>query len=152
MVKKLDQIDRNILNMLQKNARMPIKEIAEQVFLSSPAITMRIQHLEQNGYIEGYHAAINFEQVGMNIKAFVKMALNTRHRPEFLSYIETCSNVIACYTITGDYAILLETMFPSMRQLDAFIQKLQKFGETHTDIVFLTSFEKRQMMLPIEDD
>lgn len=151
MPRKLDQIDKKILNILQENARTPVKEIAEQVFLSSPAVTLRIQHLEQDGYLEGYHAVINLEQVGMNIKAFIKMTLNTRRRPEFLQYLENFPNVMACYTITGDYAILLETVFSSMRQLDDFIQGLQEFGETHTDIVFLTSFEKRQILLPVDN-
>lgn len=45
MPRKLDQIDKKILNILQENARTPVKEIAEQVFLSSPAVTLRIQHL-----------------------------------------------------------------------------------------------------------
>ena len=43
---KLDNIDRKIIEMLQKNARTPVKEIAKEVFLSSPAVSARIEHLE----------------------------------------------------------------------------------------------------------
>ena len=87
MAKDLDKIDWKILNILQTNARIPVKDIAEQVYLSSPAVTTRIQHLEKNGYIEGYHAQINMERVGMGIKAFIKLALNRKKRPQFLECI-----------------------------------------------------------------
>lgn len=150
VAKDLDKIDWKILNILQKNARTPVKDIAEQVFLSSPAVTIRIQRLENKGYIEGYHAQINMERVGMGIKAFIKLALNRKKRSQFLEYIEKYRNVLACYTITGNYAILLETVFESTQKLDAFIQRLQEFGDTQTDIVFLTSSEHRQVLFPTE--
>ena len=54
MEHKLDNIDRKIIEMLQKNARTPVKEIAKEVFLSSPAVSARIEHLEKNGLILSY--------------------------------------------------------------------------------------------------
>lgn len=145
MAKNLDGIDRKILNILQKDARSSIKEIAQQVFLSSPAVLVRIKRLEEEGYIEGYHAQLNIEQLGMNIKAFIKVNLQAKYRSEFLAYIESETNVVSSYTITGDYAYLLEVIYDSMKQLDAFIQNLQIYGQTKTDIVFLTSFENRSL-------
>ena len=53
---ELDHIDREILKMLQENARMSLKDIAKQVFLSSPAVSVRIDNLVESGYIEGFHA------------------------------------------------------------------------------------------------
>ena len=53
---KLDAIDRKILKILQENARTPIKEIAKEVFLSSPAVSNRIEKLEHSGILTGYHA------------------------------------------------------------------------------------------------
>ena len=47
---ELDHIDAKILNLLRENARMPLKEIAEHVFLSSPAVSARIERLEKEGY------------------------------------------------------------------------------------------------------
>ena len=46
-MKKLDNIDRKIIQILQKNARTPLKEIAAQVFLSSPSVSARIEKLEE---------------------------------------------------------------------------------------------------------
>ena len=50
----LDHIDYKILNRLQENATIPVKVIAEEVFLSSPAVAARIERLEKQGYITGY--------------------------------------------------------------------------------------------------
>ena len=53
----MDDIDRKILKLLQENARMSLKTIAEKTFLSSPAVSARIEKLEKDGVIAGYHAA-----------------------------------------------------------------------------------------------
>lgn len=52
----MDNIDRKILHLLQKNARTPLKYLASKVFLSSPAVSARIDRLEKSGIITGYHA------------------------------------------------------------------------------------------------
>ena len=57
---ELDHIDAKILNLLRENARMPLKEIAEHVFLSSPAVSARIERLEKEGYITGYQVKFFF--------------------------------------------------------------------------------------------
>ena len=70
---KLDNIDRKIIELLQKNARMPIKEIAKEVFLSSPAVSARIERLEESGIITGYHAIVNPLLLGYHIRAFINL-------------------------------------------------------------------------------
>ena len=57
----LDRVDMKILELLQENARMSLKDISSQVFLTSPAVSARIEKLERVGVIEGYHAKINRE-------------------------------------------------------------------------------------------
>ena len=55
----MDDLDRKILSLLAKNARMPVKEIAEQVALTSPAVSSRIHKLETDGIISGYTVVLN---------------------------------------------------------------------------------------------
>lgn len=56
---RIDMVDLKILDLLQKNARITLKEIASEVYLTSPAVSARIEKLEKNGVIEGYHATVN---------------------------------------------------------------------------------------------
>ena len=75
----VDETDLQILSMLRENARISLKNIAETTFLSSTAISSRIEKLEKNGYIKGYYARLNPQAFGLTIKAFINgiLANNT---------------------------------------------------------------------------
>jgi len=148
---ELDSIDRQILNILQVNGRISIKELAAQVFLSSPAVSSRIEQLEKKDYISGYQAVINPIKMGYHIKAFVNLEVEPTSKQEFYPYIQTCANVIECNCVTGDYSMLLEVLFPSTNELDVFIGELQRFGRTKTLIVFSTSVEHRGVISEIDE-
>lgn len=143
MKNELDAIDQKIISLLQENARISIKEIASQVFLSSPAVTARIERLEKNEYIIGYHAAVDSVSMGYKIKAFVNLDLEPIQKEEFYPFIKSIDNVIECNCITGEYSMLMEVEFSDTEDLDDFINKLQKFGKTRTQIVFSTPVEHR---------
>ena len=67
----IDEIDRQILNILQQNARTSNAEIARQVEMAPSAVLERIRRLEARGVIQGYEARINPEALGLNMLAFV---------------------------------------------------------------------------------
>ncbi|MCI5640112.1 MAG: Lrp/AsnC family transcriptional regulator [Lachnospiraceae bacterium] len=143
----MDHIDKEILHMLQENARMSLKDIAEAVFLSSPAVSARIDNLIESGYIEGFHAQINPVKLGYHIKAFINLEVSPVDKEQFYPYIKQCKNVVECNCVTGDYSMLLEVLFPSTDELDHFIGELQQYGRTKTLIVFSTSVEHRGIQL-----
>ena len=63
----MDHIDREILQILQHNARASLKMIAEKTFLSSPAVSARIEKLEKDGIITSYQAQIDPMKLGYHI-------------------------------------------------------------------------------------
>ena len=67
----MDEIDRKILKLLQDNARVSLKTIAENTFLSSPAVSARIERLEKEGIITGYHASVDPVKLGYHILAYI---------------------------------------------------------------------------------
>ncbi len=139
----LDNIDRRILTILQENARTPLKVIAEQVFLSSPAVSARIERLEQAGFILGYQAQVSMMEMGYLVKAFINLDLEPVQKPEFYPYIAACPNVMECCCVTGNYSMLIKVGFRTTQELDQFINQLHHFGRTSTQIVFSTSVEHR---------
>lgn len=139
----MDSIDMQILDMLQHNARTPLKTIAEKVFLSSPAVSTRIEHLEKQGIIKGYTAIVDREQLGYHITAFINLEMEPIQKQDFYPWISEVPNVLECNCVTGDYSMLLKVGFPSTVDLDVFIGKLQQFGRTSTQIVFSTPVEHR---------
>lgn len=151
-MRKLDKIDLKIIQILQKNARTPLKEIAAQVFLSSPSVSARIEKLEQEGVITGYTAKVNPLYLNYHIKAFINLEVEPLQKTVFYPFIEAIPNVVECNCVTGDYSMLIETLFESTAQLDHFINELQQFGRTKTQIVFSTSVEQREVPVRLEEN
>lgn len=151
-MKKLDEIDRTIISILQKDGRASLKDIAKQVYLSSPSVASRIEKLEKEGVITGYHAQINPMMLNYRIKAFICLELEPTDKPVFYPFIQSVPNVVECNCVTGDYSMLIEVYFESTPQLDHFINELQQFGRTKTLIVFSTSVEQRAVPLTAEED
>lgn len=147
----MDKIDRKLISLLQKNARYSLKQLAEQVFLSSPAVSTRIERLEKEGYIRSYQAEIDEEKMGYHIMAFINLEMTPKLKPAFYPFIDECPNVLECYCVTGIYSILVKVAFPSTQELDGFIGKLQKFGNTQTQIVFSTAVRPRGIRLDEEN-
>ncbi len=146
----MDSIDIKILDMLQKNARTPLKAIAEKVFLSSPAVSTRIEHLEKQGIIKSYTAMLDKEKLGYHITAFINLEMEPTQKQEFYPFIQGITNVLECNCVTGEYSMLLKVAFKSTVELDSFIGKLQQFGKTSTQIVFSTPVEPRGIKITEE--
>ena len=126
----MDRIDKKIITLLQKNARMPLKTLAEHVFLSSPAVSARIERLEKEQIISGYEAKVNPFKLGYHITAFINLDVMPTQKPEFYPFVKSCPNVVEC----------------------TFIGQLQKFGRTSTQIVFSTPVEPRGIDVNFSDD
>jgi len=147
----MDKIDIKLISLLQKNARLPLKQLAQQIFLSPPATATRIEKLEKQNIITGYQATIDQIQVGYHIKAFVNLEMTPNQKPIFYPFISSCPNVIECNCVTGQYSMLIKVAFPSTMELDNFIGQLQKFGNTSTQIVFSTPVEHRGVQFDSEE-
>lgn len=144
-MRHIDEVDKKIISILQKNARTPLKEIAAEVFMSSPSVSSRIENLEREGVITGYHAKVNPLLLNYHIKAFINLEVDPKEKPVFYPFIQSVPNVVECNCVTGDYSMLIETFFETTAQLDHFINELQRFGRTKTQIVFSTSVDKREV-------
>ena len=97
----MDKIDRKILSLLQENARYPLKYLAQKVFLSSPAVSTRIERMEKAGIITGYHATIDPVALGYHITAFINLTLDPKQKNEFYPYVTDCpraclKNILSC--------------------------------------------------------
>ena len=147
----MDQIDREIMNMLQKNARIPLKAIAQEVHLSIPAVSARVERLERENVICGYTMIADPVKMGYHITAFINMELKPEQKDGFCKFIRGVRNVAECNHITGAYSMLIKVLFPSTMELDRFVGTLQKYGKTQTQIVF-SSIVSARSIGPLEQE
>lgn len=124
---------------------MPLKALANEVHLSSPAVSSRIERLENEGVIESYTVNLNHEKLGYPIIAYINLDLDPIDKVKFYPYIEKCKNVLECACVTGSYSMLIKVSFESTAMLDTFIGELQQFGKTNTQIVFSTPVKHRSI-------
>ena len=134
----MDDIVRKILKLLQENARTSLKTIAEKTFLSSPAVSSRIERMEREGIILGYEAQVDPIKLGYHILAFINLNVLPEDKPKFYAYANGVPNILECSCVTGEYSMLMKVAFPSTRELDIFVGQLQTYGKTSTQIVFST--------------
>ncbi len=132
----MDAIDLKLITILQGNARMPLKNIAAKVFLSSPATAARIEKLEKDGIISSYEAKLDLKKFGFPITAFINLDLDPKLKPTFYPFIQSHPNVLECYCVTGRYSQLIKVAFENTEDLDIFIGELNNFGQTETQIAF----------------
>ena len=115
----MDEIDLKLLRLLQKNARTPIKALAGEVRLSSPAVSARIERLEKQGIIRAYTLDLDPLQLGHHILAYIHLDMQPTQKEEFYPFIAACSNVLECNCVTGNYSMLIKVSFASTQELDA---------------------------------
>lgn len=143
----MDKIDYRLISLLQENARMPLKQLAERVFLSSPATAARLEKLEERGIISGYGVKIDHKALGFPITAFINLEVKPQQKATFYPFIKEHPNVLECNCVTGHYSMLIKVAFESTEALDIFIGQLQTFGSTQTQIVFSTAKEETSVEL-----
>lgn len=147
--KELDQVDKKILNILMLEAKKPLKEIAEVVFLSIPAVAARIEKLEKEGYIQAYHAQVNAALTGFPARAFIQLDVPLEKRTGFYVFARTHTQIMECSCVAGEYSMILEVCCSSMEDLEQFVGELQEFGKAKAHVVFSTPVEHRGIQLNV---
>lgn len=110
---KLDEIDRRILAVLQKDARLQNVELAKKVGLSPSPCLRRVKLLEENGIIERYVALLDAAKIGMGLTVFARVWLKGQDNEtvnRFTSEIKKLSQVVECHLMAGDCDFLLRVV------------------------------------------
>lgn len=120
----LDQIDRKILNQLQRNCQLTNDQLAEIVGTSAPSCLRRARRLRQEGYIEGEIALVNLDKVGSGLTSISEVRLNNhdrKARDEAIRLIRDIPEVIVCYNVTGERDLMFVAVLTDMADFEAKI-------------------------------
>ena len=107
----MDLIDLKILNQLSANSKTTLKQLSEQVGLSSSPLQARIKRLEKEGYIRGYTAQLDYTKLGQDHIAFVQVTLSDTRANAlavFNAAILQLKSVEQCHMIAGNFDYLLK--------------------------------------------
>lgn len=113
----LDKTDLAILALLQQNARMTVKEIADNVHLSTTPVHERIKRLENSGVIKQYAALVDFSKVNKSLMVICYVSLKQHSKNaglKFIKQINELNEVIECYNISGEFDFMLKVVAENM--------------------------------------
>lgn len=147
LVADIDNTDRQLLRLLQTNARMSITELAERVNLSATPCARRIKRLEDSGVITGYHTQTDAQKLGYPLAVFIAISMDRHTADRFEQFedkIQSFDEVISCSIVTGrteDY--LIKVRVRDMAHYEEFLlhrlNRIEGVAQVHT------SFELREV-------
>ncbi len=127
MTTKLDEIDRRILTLLQKDANLSVDDISATVHLSRNACWRRIKALEQAGVITARVALLDPAKVGLPLMVMVLIRTNAHDRnwmDQFQTALRSLPEVVGAYRMTGDLDYVLRVRVADVPAYDAFYKRL----------------------------
>lgn len=121
---KLDAIDRTILAELQADGRMTNVELAKRVGISAPPCLRRVKALEENGYLQGYHADVNVKALGFEVQVFAMVGLQSQAEVDLAAFEKRCrewSQVRECHMLNGEVDFILKCVAPDLSSFQVFL-------------------------------
>ena len=122
----MDDLDHKILQLLAENARMPVKDIAQRVSLTSPGYTVVLCHPDAPARVE----------------ALISVLVDAATRASFLTMIEQEPQVLQCFRVTGSYNFIIKVSCTDIDALEHLLTKMQKMGSTNTQIILNTQLDR----------
>jgi Lrp/AsnC family transcriptional regulator, leucine-responsive regulatory protein len=126
---EIDGIDRNILETLQRQGRMTMTELGEQVGLSTSPCSERVKRLERQGVISGYHAHVNPQRLGRTLLVFIEITLSQKS-PQIFDAVRKevglMPEVLECHLVSGSFDYLLKARLRAMTDYRELLGKILK--------------------------
>lgn len=152
---KIDKLDKKILSILSKNARIPFKDVAAECGVSRAAIHQRVQHLIAGGVITGSGFDVNPKSIGYNTCTYVGMNLERGNMyKNVVEKLQDIPEIVECHFTTGPYTMLLKVYARDNEQLmDLLNNKMQMIpGVVSTEtLISLDQSIKREIPVHLED-
>jgi Lrp/AsnC family transcriptional regulator, leucine-responsive regulatory protein len=148
----LDSKDLAILSLLQKNARITVKEISEQVHLSTTPVHDRIKRMEQSGVIKQYATLVDHAKVKKGLMVICYVSLKEHNKAAGVKFIKTIMalhEVIECYNISGEFDFMLKVVCEDMNTYyDFHVNKLSQLDNVgHMQSIFVMGIIKQTHQL-----
>ena len=145
---QIDNLDREILEILSSNARTPYTEIAEKLIVSPGTIHVRMRKMEAAGIVKGTEIVVDSAKLGFDLTTFIGVFLDKGASYEdVIQQLETIKEIVEAYYTTGGYSIFLKVICKnteSLRKvLNEKIQKVNGIQRTETMISLEQSIRRK---------
>ncbi len=131
MISNLDQLDKQILDILVKDARVPYAEMAKKFNVSPGTIHVRVEKMRQAGVIQGTKIRLDPQKLGYDVCCFIGIILKSAKDYEVvLDKLRAFPEVVEAYYTTGNYSIFIKVMTHTIAELHRVLAtKIQSIDE-----------------------
>ena len=154
----LDEVDKRILEVLEKNSRTPLRKISKQVKIPPSTVYGRIKRFRKRGVVRRFVTILNPKALGFLVLAFVFIKARAGMCSTVAEGLKEYPEILEIYEVTGDWDIIIKVIMRSYEELNTFLNKISGIKDvestctmvvfkTHKDqdfSVFKQSFEKVQ--------
>lgn len=144
----LDPIDLKILKLLSQDAKTAFSELGKAVHLTGPAVHGRVKKLERLGIIKRYGIELDYDSIGLPVKAFVRVQIGKLRCRDAGKKIMQFEEVIECHAVAGEDDLMLKTRTATPLDLQNLLDKLKTQGLIETSVsifVLETHFERTRI-------
>ncbi len=131
----IDGKDFAILEVLQKDGRVPLAELGRMIGLSQPAISERVKRLEERGVISGYGARINPQALGLSMMSIIRLKTTHEHIRTCLKKFAEIPNIVEIHRVTGEDCFILKVLVPAPEDLETIVDMIARYGSVTTSVV-----------------
>lgn len=135
----VDDIDVKILCYLRENARAPNAEIAKKIGVSEATIRRRIKELERKGIITGFSVLLNCLALENSIKAFIHIKVGPNEVDDVANSLSTHPRVITLYRVLGEFDLICEALFMSMKEMQDFMDNEMKAKGIESSVTYVVA-------------
>lgn len=148
----MDTIDSKILEILSKKADATATEIGETVGLSIPAVNKRILRMKQEGVIKYFSIVTDAQKLNKTITAFVFVVIQYGEGIDgLMEYVEKESNLLECYSVTGEYDYMIKVCTNSIDSLDDIILKIKRIKGVMRSHTMISLMERKFLPTVLPD-
>jgi Lrp/AsnC family transcriptional regulator, leucine-responsive regulatory protein len=130
-----DVTTRRILDELQGDGRLSLAELGRRVGLSPPAVAERVQRLERDGVITGYHATVDPRALGYSLTTVIRIRPAPRQIPKVAELARATPEIVECHRITGEDCFFMKATVRDVEHLEELIDRFVVYGQTTTSII-----------------
>ena len=136
---KIDNLDRKILEFLQKDGRMAASHIADKLDISIPTVTDRIKKLSKSGVVKGFQVTLDPKLLGLDVSAIITVISgSSEHYKEVIQAARNTPEVVQCYSTTGKGSHTLIIVAKNSHALEELLRKIQSWpgiSRTETQVI-----------------
>nr|WP_206204937.1 MULTISPECIES: Lrp/AsnC family transcriptional regulator [unclassified Thermococcus] len=120
----IDELDRKILSLLQKDARLSYREIAKELNVAVGTVYNRLKRLEEEGILKGFYPKLDYEKLGYELTAIIGIRAQGKRIIQIEREIAKDEHVLCVYDVTGEYDIIVIAKFKGREDMNRFVKKV----------------------------